>query len=409
MTRKTSLTPETGTVDPLIGTAYDDVKIVADHIDAVITVAERIGAVGSDLVVFEGYYDASVNVYPATGQAGDLYILSVAGTLGGDDLVVDDSFFHTGTGWVNLYTSKPPIQTVQGRTGDVVLTATDVGLGNVDDTADVDKPVSTAQQTALNLKADLAGAVFTGTVEVPNLVTGGLVDGRNVSVDGTKLDLIEDSSTGDQTPAEIKTAYISQPNTFQDADRNKLDGIESGATADQTAAEVVSVPSGSVSATTVQGAINELDAEKAPQATTYTKNETDNLISGVISDIDWKEAVATFADLATTYPTPVEGWTASVNDEDVVYRYDGAAWVALANGVVPLATGVVDGKLSASDFTKIQGIEASATADQTDAEIKTAYENNTNTNAFTDAEQTAVSNIDATATARAIAFAIALG
>jgi hypothetical protein len=39
-----------------------------------------------------------------------------------------------------------------------------VGLGNVDNTADASKPVSTATQTALNLKANLAGGTFTGQI-----------------------------------------------------------------------------------------------------------------------------------------------------------------------------------------------------------------------------------------------------
>ncbi len=45
------------------------------------------------------------------------------------------------------------------------VTATDVGLGSVDDTADVDKPVSTVTQTALNGKLDAGGASgsFTNT------------------------------------------------------------------------------------------------------------------------------------------------------------------------------------------------------------------------------------------------------
>ena len=46
-------------------------------------------------------------------------------------------------------------------------------------------------------------------------------------------------------------------------------------------------------------------------------------------------------------------------------------------------------------LTKLNGIETSATADQTDAEIKTAYENNADTNAFTDAEQTKLAGIAA--------------
>ena len=43
------------------------------------------------------------------------------------------------------------------------VTATHVGLGNVDNTSDANKPVSTAGQTALDLKANLASPTFTGT------------------------------------------------------------------------------------------------------------------------------------------------------------------------------------------------------------------------------------------------------
>jgi len=44
---------------------------------------------------------------------------------------------------------------------------TNLSLGNVDNTSDANKPVSTAQQTALNLKANLASPTFSGTVVVP--------------------------------------------------------------------------------------------------------------------------------------------------------------------------------------------------------------------------------------------------
>ncbi len=47
------------------------------------------------------------------------------------------------------------------------VTQAQVGLGNVDNTSDVSKPVSTATQNALNLKATLASPTFTGTVTVP--------------------------------------------------------------------------------------------------------------------------------------------------------------------------------------------------------------------------------------------------
>ena len=64
-----------------------------------------------------------------------------------------------------------------------------------------------------------------------------------------------------------------------------------------------------------------------------------------------------------------------------------------------VVSGNVDGRNVSSDGAKLDGIEASATADQTDAEIKTAYENNSDTNAFTDALQTKLNGIETAATA----------
>ena len=52
-----------------------------------------------------------------------------------------------------------------------------------------------------------------------------------------------------------------------------------------------------------------------------------------------------------------------------------------------------------AEQSKLAGIEAGATADQTAAEIKTAYESNADTNAFTDAEQSKLAGIEAGATA----------
>lgn len=49
-----------------------------------------------------------------------------------------------------------PVTSVNGKFNDVVITASDVGLGNVNNTSDANKPISTATQTALNLKEDKA-------------------------------------------------------------------------------------------------------------------------------------------------------------------------------------------------------------------------------------------------------------
>ena len=65
------------------------------------------------------------------------------------------------------------------------ITGTMVGLGNVDNTSDVNKPISAAAITALSIKAPLASPTFTGTVTIPN--------GASL---GTPITLIETNITG---------------------------------------------------------------------------------------------------------------------------------------------------------------------------------------------------------------------
>lgn len=83
----------------------------------------------------------------------------------------------------------------------------------------------------------------------------------------------------------------------------------------------------------------------------YTRNEVDNKFSALETAIDWKEAVATFADLATTYPKPDDGWTVNVKDTDYTYRWSGTAWIAISANAIPKATQSVDGLLSKEDKT----------------------------------------------------------
>ena len=88
---------------------------------------------------------------------------------------------------------------------------------------------------------------------------------------------------------------------------------------------------------------------------------------------------------------------------------DGAIAVSEVSGAAPLAspsftgniavTGNVDGRDVAADGTKLDGIETSATADQTDAEIRTAVEAATDSNVFTDADHSKLNAIEASATA----------
>lgn len=75
-----------------------------------------------------------------------------------------------------------------------------------------------------------ASALTTGTLPAARLPA--TIDGRDLSVDGAKLDGIEANATANQTATEIKTAYESNgdTNAFSDALLSKLNGIAAGAT-----------------------------------------------------------------------------------------------------------------------------------------------------------------------------------
>lgn len=91
---------------------------------------------GADVYAPKGNVDYRVR----TGQAGGLATLDGTGKL--------------------LAAQKP------------AYTKSEVGLGNVDNTSDVNKPVSTATQTALNLKANLASPALTGIPTAPTAAVG---------------------------------------------------------------------------------------------------------------------------------------------------------------------------------------------------------------------------------------------
>ena len=76
----------------------------------------------------------------------------------------------------------------------LALTKSDVGLGNVDNTSDVNKPVSTAQAAADNLRVLKAGDTMTGGLVIS---AGGLTDNTltagRVTFAGTSGRLVDDS------------------------------------------------------------------------------------------------------------------------------------------------------------------------------------------------------------------------
>jgi hypothetical protein len=68
----------------------------------------------------------------------------------------------------NVVAAGVGVTSVNGQTGVVVINKTDIGLGNIDNTSDADKPVSTAVQTALNDKVSKTGDTMSGELAITN-------------------------------------------------------------------------------------------------------------------------------------------------------------------------------------------------------------------------------------------------
>lgn len=94
------------------------------------------------------------------------------------------------------------------------LGKSDVGLGNVDNTSDAAKPVSTATQNALNLKADLASPALTGTPTAPtaNQATNSTQIATTAFVKAALAALVDGSPAALDTLQELAAALGNDPN-----------------------------------------------------------------------------------------------------------------------------------------------------------------------------------------------------
>lgn len=108
---------------------------------------------------------AITDAFPVASQAAMLALTAEKGDIAirsdlNKSFVLSTNSPSTLADWLELKTPTDAVLSVAGRTGAVTLTKTDVGLANVDNTADSAKPVSTAQQTALDAKE---GTITAGT------------------------------------------------------------------------------------------------------------------------------------------------------------------------------------------------------------------------------------------------------
>lgn len=176
---------------------------------------------------------------------------------GTDDIVAQDLTDYVDAAAANLQDQidtieASDVESVNGQTGVVVLDKTDIGLPNVDNTSDVNKPVSTAQAAAI--AGVLATTVTDGdTTHAPdgNAVFDALalkqpLDGDLTTIAGltaTTDNIIQSvgSAWASRTPTQVKTA-LSLNNVDNTSDVNKPVSTA------QAAADALAVPKSLVDA-----------------------------------------------------------------------------------------------------------------------------------------------------------------
>ena len=143
----------------------------------------------------------------AAGAVGtsDLADASVTGVKIADNAISqshlsDDSVGTNEIGGLAVTTGKIADGAVTtAKIADGAVTKTMVGLANAENTSDANKPVSTATQTALDLKANLEAPTFTGTVVLPSTTSIG-------DVSSTEIGYVNGVTSSIQTQIDAKAS-----------------------------------------------------------------------------------------------------------------------------------------------------------------------------------------------------------
>ncbi len=308
--------------------------------------------------------------------------------------------------------------------------AVTVQNGTANDSDNIYEGKNNSGTTTFEVKGD--GTVKGSHLETGgNVTVGGTVDGRDVSTDGTKLDTIETGATADMSAGEIKTAYESNADTnaYTDAEKTKLGTVETGATADQTDSEIKVAYENNANTNaytdaeksklgTVETNADVTDTANVDAAGATMNTDTDVSSNGWVLDEDnmasdddtkvpTQQSVKAYVDNEVS--TAVAGgksyqggYNAATNTPDldstpIAGIKQGDIWDVTADGTfftTPVEEGDTvrakqDNPTTEAHWVVLQG-------NLTPASIKTQYESNADTNAYTDAEKTTVGHITVT-------------
>jgi len=156
----------------------------------------------NSIMEYQGVFNASSNtptLANGTGNAGDVYRVSVAGTVLGLTLEMGDYVIYNGSTWEKSDTTDA-VATVAGRTGNVTLTSTDVtDFDNAVNTKFVTRETPTGSVNGTNTSFSLANTPVVGSEEV--YLNGILQEpgaGNDYTISGSTITYLTAPVTGDK-------------------------------------------------------------------------------------------------------------------------------------------------------------------------------------------------------------------
>lgn len=276
-----------------------------------------------------------------------------------------------------------------------------VGLGNVDNTADSAKPVSTAQQDALDLKlaathAGTGGGAHADVVAAgaSGFMTGAMATKLNGIVTGATANsadatlLARSNHTGTQSADTITDGTTNK--AFTANEKTKLAGIASGATANSADATLLARANhtGTQAITTATFTTTSRVAGRVTAGSGIVEELTGTQVTALLNDatgsLPGRMTAAQFTKLAGI----ATGATANSSDATLLNRANHTG----TQSADTLVDGTTNKAFTAVEDTKLAGIATGATANSADATLL-ARANHTGTQAVTTTTFTATSRV----------------
>jgi uncharacterized protein YqgQ len=318
------------------------------------------------------YNDASVNTHLNTSTATTSQLLSWTGS---DYDWIDPSVSGISLTDLSVSTASAGTAALGYNNGTGVFTYTPPDLSSYITGYTVTESDVTTHQAALSITesqiSDLAhttALAFSSITSTPTTIAGyGITD----AFDGAYSSL-----TGAPTIPTVDAASVTAAGALMDSELTDLAGVKG-----VTISTLQVKPSEGAFA---NGDKTKLDGIEASADVTGTTNVTS---AGALMDSEVTNLADVKAFDTADYATAAQGTLAT----NALPKAGGAMTGAITTN------STFDGRDVATDGTKLDGIETNATADQTNAEIRTAVEAATDSNVFTDADHTKLNGIEASA------------